>query len=219
MAAWLAQGLILPTSKAAKVYGPGGLDAGFSSQTSRLEAEWWFARKKRSNPRFMQWARGPGRQRVLQSEVYLRDGSRLCCVLNTDDTKVKGPQRMRLILWHAINKGLLPKGDKHLAWRLYGGPIDPATRRFLTRLSTLTPKKYEPERKPAAERLGYSPSTIDWLTDQEEVRRSDPARQAMLRKNARARARRAGVCRPISKSWQFGPVGRMLAVHSRECPI
>jgi hypothetical protein len=210
--AWLARGLILPTCKAARVYGPGGLDGEYSSQTSLLEAEQWFAGKKRSKPRFMQWARGPGRKRVLQSEVYLSDGSRLCCVLNTENTKI-GARRMRLILWHAINKGLLPKRQKHLAWRLYGGPIDLATKRFLKRLSALTPKKYEAERKPAARRLGYSPSTIDWLTDQEEVRRSDPVRQAMLRKNARARGRRAAKQTPISKSWQFSTVGGMLAVH------
>jgi hypothetical protein len=220
VAAWLAQGLILPTSKAAIVYGPRGVDAGFRSESSRLEAERWFAGKKgRSKPRFMQWARGPDQKRVLQSAVYLRDGSRLCCTLNTDDTKIKGPQRMRLILWHAIKKGLLPKGEKHLAWGLYGGPINPATKRFLARLSALTQEDYELERKPAAKRLGYAPSTIDWLTNHDEARQADPVRRARARTHARARGRKVGKWTPSSRSWQSGPVGSMLAIYPGGYPI
>jgi hypothetical protein len=47
VADWLARGLISPTGKAARIYGPGGLDAEFRSETSRLEAERWFAGKCR----------------------------------------------------------------------------------------------------------------------------------------------------------------------------
>src|SRR4029077_18224790 len=53
VADWLARGLILPTGKAARVYGPGGLDAGFRSETSRLEAERWLAGQRRAAPQFM----------------------------------------------------------------------------------------------------------------------------------------------------------------------
>src|ERR1700730_1479242 len=82
VADWLARGLILPIGKAARVYGPGGVDAGFRSETSRLEAERWLASKCRL-PRFMQWARGPGGKRVLQCAVYLNDGLRLSFGLQT----------------------------------------------------------------------------------------------------------------------------------------
>ena len=47
VADWLARGIISPTGKAARIYGPGGLDAEFGSGTSRLEAERWFAGKCR----------------------------------------------------------------------------------------------------------------------------------------------------------------------------
>src|SRR5262245_31253797 len=78
------------------------------------------ATKGRKTPPFTQWARGPGRKLVLQCAVYLGDGSRLCASLNTSDTEAKGPERMRLLLWHAIAKGQLPGGVKHPAWGLYG---------------------------------------------------------------------------------------------------
>jgi hypothetical protein len=48
VAEWLARGIILPTGKAARIYGPGGLDAEFGSETLRLKAERWFADKCRS---------------------------------------------------------------------------------------------------------------------------------------------------------------------------
>jgi hypothetical protein len=44
---WLDRGLISPSSKPARVYGPGGLDAQFSSETSHLEAERWYDGKRR----------------------------------------------------------------------------------------------------------------------------------------------------------------------------
>jgi hypothetical protein len=47
VADWLTRGHISPTGKAARVYGAGGLDAEFSSKTSRLEAERWFVGKCR----------------------------------------------------------------------------------------------------------------------------------------------------------------------------
>jgi hypothetical protein len=141
VAAWLAQGRILPTSKAARVYGPGGLDAGFRSEALRLEAERWFANKRQS-PRFMQWARGPGGKPVLQSAVYLSDGSRLCFGLKTDDPKV-AKRRIRLLLWHAIAKGQLPGGAKHEAWRLYGGKIQKETKNLLRRLRASPCRQYE----------------------------------------------------------------------------
>jgi hypothetical protein len=83
----------------------------------------------------MQWARGSGGELVLQCAVYLSDGSRLSNVLNTDDTELEGPQRMRLLLSHAIVEGQLPRGEKHPAWGLYGGPIPQASKRLLTSLA------------------------------------------------------------------------------------
>ena len=171
-------------------------------------------RRLKPAPRFMQWARGPGGKPVLHCAVYLSDGSRLCSGLKTDETEVEGPQRMRLLLWHAIAQGQLPRGEKHPAWDLYGGPIPQASKRLLRRLAALPPGKYDLWRKAAAQRLGYQPSTIDWLTNQEKARRADPVRRALARKDARSRARRVGKRTPISKSWQFGAVGGMLAVHS-----
>src|SRR6266852_2396012 len=60
------------------------------------------AAKGRKTLPFTQWARGPGGKPVLQCAVYLNGGRRLTLSLNTADTEVEGPQRMRLILWHAI---------------------------------------------------------------------------------------------------------------------
>jgi hypothetical protein len=68
------------------------------------------AAKGRKTLRFTQWARGPGGKPVLQCAVYLLDGFRLCPSLNTSDTEVEGPQRMRLLLSHAIAEGQLPGG-------------------------------------------------------------------------------------------------------------
>jgi hypothetical protein len=69
------------------------------------------------------WARGPGGKPMLQCAVYLNGGRRLTLSLNTADTEVEEPQRMRLILWHAIAEGQLPKDKNHPAWRYYGGAI------------------------------------------------------------------------------------------------
>jgi hypothetical protein len=175
------------------------------------------ARNKRHRlkpaPRFMQWARGPGGKRVLQCAVYLSDGSRLSSGLKTDDTEVAGP-RMRLLLWHAIAKGQLPRGVKHRAWALYGGPIPQPTKRLLRRLAALPWGEYELQRTASAQRLGYKASTIDWLTNQDNGRQADPVRRARARTLARSRDRKVGRRTPMSRSWQFGAVGGMLAAHT-----
>src|SRR5262249_39726950 len=129
-------------------------------------------------PRFMHWVLGPGGKRVLASHVDLNDGRPLVRRLNTDDTEVEGPQRMRLLLWHAIAEKQLPGGVKHEAWRLYGGPITEATKRLLKKLAELPWGEYELRRTATAKRLGYCETTIDWLTNQERARRQDPVRQA-----------------------------------------
>jgi hypothetical protein len=76
------------------------------------------------------------------------------------------------------------------------------------------------QRKATAQALGYHTSTIDWLTNQDKARQADPVRLRLARTHARYRAREFGKRRtPISRSWQFGPIGRILAVHSDEHPI
>jgi len=156
------------------------------------------AAKGRKTPPFMQWARGPRGEPVLQCAVYLSDGSRLCPSLNTADTEAEGPQRMRLLLWHAIFKQQLPGGAQHAAWGWYGGSIPKAIKSFLRRLAGLPFEKYELKRTLAAERLGLHASTIDWLTNQNEAREADPARRARARILKRSRARRDGKLTPIS---------------------
>ena len=168
--------------------------------------------KNRKAKPFMQWARGPGGKPVLQCAVYLVDGSRLCPSLNTSDTETEAPQRMRLILWHAIAEGRLPSGVKHPAWGLYGGPISHTKR--LKRLAALPWAEYELQRKTAAAVLGLHERTVDWLTNQDKSRQHDPVRRARARTIARSRARKVGKLTPISRSWQLGAVGGMLAVHS-----
>jgi hypothetical protein len=178
------------------------------------------AAKGRKTPPFTQWARGPGGKPVLQCAVPLSDGSRLSSSLKTADTRVKGPQRMRLLLSHAIAERQLPRGVKHPAWGLYGGPIPEASKRLLRRLAALPWGEYELQRTAAAQRLGYQASTIDWLTNQDKARQADPVRRARARTLARSRARRKGGMRtPISRSWQFGPVGGLLAVYPDGRPI
>jgi hypothetical protein len=103
-------------------------------------------RRLKPAPRFMQWARGPGGKPVLQCAVYLSGGSRLSNSLKTADTRVKGPQRMRLLLSHAIAEGQLPRGVKHPAWGLYGGPIPEGSKRLLRRLAALPCVEYELQR-------------------------------------------------------------------------
>ena len=125
-------------------------------------------------PRFMKWVRGAGGQWILNSDVVLRGESPLDRRLNTDDGEVEAPRRLRLLLWHAIAKGLLPGGFKHAAWLLYGGKIPEETKGLLRRLSALPWRQYELQRELMAERLGYCASTLDWLTNHEEDRRHDP---------------------------------------------
>jgi hypothetical protein len=179
----------------------------------------------RKTPRFMQWARGPGGKPVLLCVVYragssarkgIRDYFRFCPSLRTSDPEVAA-QRMRLILWHAIAEGQLR--ENHPAWVLYRGPIPLSTKRLLTWLAGLPWAQYEPHRKEVADRLGYTAKTIDWLTKHDMARQADPVRGARARTLARSRARKTGKLLPISKSWQFGPVGTMLAVHPNEHPI
>jgi hypothetical protein len=170
-------------------------------------------RNRKAQP-FMQWARGPGGKPVLQCAVYLLDGSRLCPSLNTSDTEAEGPQRMRPLLWHAIEKGQLPGGVKHPAWGLYGGSIPQASKRLLSWLTALPWEEYELQRTAAAQRLGYHATTIDWLTKHDKARAETPAAV----KSRRARLRKAGARFPKRDSWHFGPVGSMLAIH-RDGPI
>jgi len=181
------------------------------------------AAKGRKTPRFTQWARGPGGKPVLQCAVYVtdastarsrgsRDYSRLTPSLTTSDPDVAA-QRMRLILWQAIADKRLPRGMKHPAWGLYGGPIPQTTKRLLRRLSALPWREYELRRTAAAQRLGYQPSMIDWLTNQDKARQLDSVRRSRAATLARSRARKLGMRTPISRSWQFGALGGMLAVH------
>jgi hypothetical protein len=76
-----------------------------------------FARDQRRRweraPRFMRWV--SARKRVLESKVDLNGRSPLTRTLNTDDREVEAPQRLRLLLWHAIAEGQLPGGFKHEA--------------------------------------------------------------------------------------------------------
>ena len=166
-------------------------------------------RDRKARP-FMQWARGPGGKPVLQCAVYLHDGSRLCPLLNTSDTEVEGPQRMRLVLWHAIAEGQLPWGIKHPAWGLYGGPIPQSTKRLLTRLAGLPWSEYELQRKDAAASLGLYVKAVDWLARQDKAR-PESATAIISR---RARLRKSGHRFPKRDLWHFGPVGSMLAIHT-----
>jgi hypothetical protein len=167
------------------------------------------AAKGRKTPPFTQWARGRGGKPVLQCAVYLLDGSRLCPLLNTSDTVAEGPQRMRLILWHAIAQGQLPRGVKHSAWGLYGGPIPQSTKRLLTRLAGLPWAEYELQRKEAAASLGLHVKAVDWLAKQDKAR---PESATAIR-SRRARLRIDGHRFPKRDSWHFGPVGSALAIH------
>ena len=172
------------------------------------------AAKGRKTLPFTQWARGPGGEPVLQCAVYLSDGSRFCPSLNTSDTEVEAPQRIRLLLWHAIAEGQLPSGVKHPAWGLYGGPIPRSTKHLLTRLAGLPWAEYELRRKEAAASLGLHVRALDLLTKHDKAR----PESAIAIKSRRARLRKAGHRFPKRGSWHFGPVGSMLAIH-RAGPI
>lgn len=162
---------------------------------------------------------------MLQCAVYLSDGStgrhkgtrnysRLSPSLNTSDPDVAA-QHMRLVLWRAIAEGQLPRGLKHPAWRLYGGPIPRATKRLLTRLAGLPWAKYELQRKQAAATLGFPVTAVDWLTKQDKAR----PESATAINSRRDRLRKAGRRFPNRKSWHFGPIGSLLAIHGDGGPI
>jgi hypothetical protein len=144
---------------------------------------------------------------VLQCAVYLNGGRRLTPSLNTADTEVDAPQRMRLILWHAIAEGQLPKNDP--AWRHYGGAIPQSIKKLLRRLASLPWAKYALQREAAAAKLGLLPTAVDWLTKQQQNRPPHPKEAHFQRSNARRKGKRI----PTADSWQCGPVGRMSAVH------
>jgi hypothetical protein len=129
--------------------------------------------------------------------------------LKTDDTEVEGPQRMRLLLSHAIAEGQLPRGVKHPAWGLYGGPIPQPTKRFLTRLAGLPWAEYELQRKEVAASLGLHVKAVDRLAKQDKAR---PESATAIRSRL-ARLRKGGHQFPKRDSWHFGPVGSMLAIH------
>jgi hypothetical protein len=167
------------------------------------------AAKGRKTLPLTQWARGPGGEPVLQCAVYLSDGSRFCPSLNTADTEAEGPQRMRLILWHAIAEGQLPGGVKHASWDFYGGPIPQSTKRLLRRLAGLPWAEYELQREKVAASLGLHVKTVDWLAKQDKAR----PESATAIKSRRARLRKGGHRFPKRDSWHFGPVGSMLANH------
>ena len=160
-------------------------------------------------PSYMHWQRGPGGKHVLECSVFLGDGSKLSKGLKTDDPKV-AKERIRLLLWHAIE--LLPGGKNHDAWVEYSGSIPRWTKDLLKRLAALRWEEYELEREAAAERLGYHPRTIDWLTKQEKARQQDPKRRRQARRDARSRALRKGKRIPkIGAAWQFRTGGSVLA--------
>jgi hypothetical protein len=160
-------------------------------------------------PSHMHWRRGPGGKHVLGCCVSLSDGSKLWKDLKTNDLKL-AKQRIRLLLWHAID--LLPGGKNHDAWVQYGGPIPRWTKDLLKRLAASPWEEYELKREAAAERLGYHPRTIDWLTGQENARKQDPKRRMQARRDARSRALRKGKQIPKigTAAWQFRTAGPVL---------
>ena len=84
------------------------------------------------------------------------------------------------------------------------------TKRLLRRLRALPWEQYELHREPAAERLGYHASTIDWLTNHEKARQQDPVRRARCDATLRSHHRETKPT-PISRSWQFSRGGRDVA--------
>jgi hypothetical protein len=139
---------------------------------------------------------------VLESAVQLIDGW-LGRRLNTDDPERAG-QLLRLLLSHAIEQGKLKGGIEHPAWIAYGGPIARVTKSLLQRLTELAWGEYELERKPAAARLGLHVTVLDFLTDH-----AKPA-TVVAATCRRSRGRRRGKHTPMSRSWQFRRIGRMI---------
>jgi hypothetical protein len=167
-----------------------------------------FLGRRHNAPPFMSWGPGPMRKRVLESSVQLIDGW-LGRRLNTDDPELAG-QVLRMLLSHAIEKGKLTGGIEHPAWIAYGGPIARATKRLLRRLTQLAWGEYELNRKPTAARLGLHETVLDFLTDHEK-----PA-TVVAATCRRSRGRRRGKHTPMSRSWQFRRIGRMIQSH-RQC--
>jgi hypothetical protein len=128
--------------------------------------------------------------------------------LNTDDPVLAG-QVLRLLLSRAIEQEKLKGGIQHPAWIAYGGPIARATKSLLQRLTELAWGEYELKRKPMAARLGLHVTVLDFLTDHEK-----PATVAAAWR--RHRGRRRGRYTPMSRSWQFRRIGRMIHSH-RQC--
>ncbi len=167
-----------------------------------------FLGRRHNAPPFMSWGPGPGGKRVLESAVQLIDGW-LGRRLNTDDPELAG-QVLRLLLWRAIERGKLKEGIEHPAWIAYGGPIARATKCLLQRLTELPWGEYELERKPMAARLGVHVTVLDFLTDHEK-----PATVvAATCRRSRGR-RRQGKHTPMSRSWQFRRIGRMVHAHKQ----
>jgi hypothetical protein len=162
-------------------------------------------RADRIAPPYMCWKSDSG-QPVLACLLDSGDGFKVKRRLNTPDTEVAA-ERMRLIVWHAISKGL-PRGLEHEAWRLYGGPIPHGTKRLLKRLAALPWAEYKLQRLAVVERLGYDASTIDWLTDQQKARPVTVAAAAQ----ARHRGRIFGKSTPILRWWPFRKTGGMVKV-------
>jgi hypothetical protein len=167
-----------------------------------------FLGRRHTAPPFMSWGRGPARKRVLESAVQLIDGW-LGRRLNTDEPELAG-QVLRLLLSHAIEHEKLKGGIEHPAWIAYGGPIARAIKCLLQRLTELAWGEYELERKPMAARLGLHVTVLDFLTDHEK-----PATVvAATCRRSRGR-RRQGKHTPMSRSWQFRRIGRMVHSHKQ----
>jgi hypothetical protein len=164
-------------------------------------------------PRFMRWVPGSGGRPVLACFVHLGDGPPLTRRLQTHDPRV-ARKRIRLLLWHAVRKGLLPGGERHEAWVEYGGRIPESVRRLLGRLAILPWSRYRLRRIAAAKSLGYLATTIDWLTDQDKAGRQDPVKRAHSEEYARRRDREkvGGKQTPKWTSWQFKAGGTMLSI-------
>jgi hypothetical protein len=168
-----------------------------------------FLGRRHKAPPFMSWGPGPAGKRVLESSVQLIDGW-LGRRLNTDDPELAG-QVLRLLLSHAIEQGKLKRGIEHPAWIAYGGPTARATKCLLQRVTELPWGEYELKRKPTAARLGLHVTVLDFLTDHEKP----VTVVAATCRRSRGR-RRLGKHTPMSRSWQFRRVGRMIHSH-RKC--
>ncbi len=168
-----------------------------------------FLGRRHVAPPCMAWGPGPAGKRVLESSVPLIDGW-LGRRLNTDELEVAG-QVLRLLLWHAIEHGKLQGALEHRAWIAYGGPIARATKCLLRRLTKLPWDEYVLDRDAAASRLRLHVTVLDLLTD--HIKPVTIGAATCRRATAR---NWHGNHRPISRSWQFRRVGRMIQAH-RQC--